>query len=70
MIALTWATLSALILSASAGTKLWDGSFNNYASAADFDKCKSRKLLYVFFDNHSRTYLQGLGPTKSVPING
>lgn len=39
MLALSWAVLSALTLGASAGTKLWDGSFNNYASASDFDKC-------------------------------
>lgn len=46
MFALTWAILSTLVLSASAGTKLWDGSFNNYASAADFDKCKWRKFYF------------------------
>ncbi|KAF5360863.1 hypothetical protein D9756_004690 [Leucocoprinus leucothites] len=38
MLALAWATLAALTLSVQAGTKLWDGSFNTYASAADFDK--------------------------------
>ncbi|EEB91913.1 hypothetical protein MPER_09655, partial [Moniliophthora perniciosa FA553] len=39
MYRLTVATTFAILASiASAGTKLWDGSFNSYASAADFDK--------------------------------
>jgi hypothetical protein len=39
MLALAWAILSALTLGVSAGTKIWDGSFNSYANASDFDKC-------------------------------
>lgn len=59
MFALTWAILSALTLGASAGTKIWDGSFNNYASAADFDKCKSMKQLYACFI-YSQSYFRVL----------
>ncbi|EKM79487.1 hypothetical protein AGABI1DRAFT_74560 [Agaricus bisporus var. burnettii JB137-S8] len=38
MLSLTWAILSALTLSVSAGNKIWDGSFNPFTTATDFDK--------------------------------
>jgi len=39
MLVLFWITLAALTLSTYAGTRIWDGSFNNFTSAADFDNC-------------------------------
>jgi len=40
MLVIFWVTLSALTLSTYAGTRIWDGSFNNFTSAADFDNCR------------------------------
>ena len=39
MLVVFWITLAALTLSTYAGTRIWDGSFNNFTSAADFDNC-------------------------------
>lgn len=34
------ASLLLLSIGVQAGTKLWDGSFNAFQTAADFDKCE------------------------------
>ncbi|KAG6890833.1 hypothetical protein C0995_003266 [Termitomyces sp. Mi166 len=44
MFAFTWVTLSVFVLAARAGTTLWSGNFNDYATVADFDKCTGHGL--------------------------
>ena len=39
MLGLSWVFLSLFAATAYAGDKVWSGSFNNFTSAADFDKC-------------------------------
>lgn len=34
-----WAILSILAITAQAGTIVWDGSFNNFNTVSDFEKC-------------------------------
>lgn len=50
MLSLTWAILSALTLSVSAGNKIWDGSFNPFTTATDFDKCMYLPPPHLLFD--------------------
>lgn len=46
MLGLSWILLSVLAATgARAGEVVWDGSFNNFASAADFDKCQYSSML-------------------------
>lgn len=39
------ASLAFFLVGAQAGTKIWDGSFNPYNSASDFDKCEFVHVL-------------------------
>ena len=39
MISFKWAVLSAFAVAVHAGNVVWDGTFNNFNSASDFDKC-------------------------------
>ncbi|KAJ3566032.1 hypothetical protein NP233_g7256 [Leucocoprinus birnbaumii] len=59
MYALSWATLAAFTLGARAGTILWNGSFNNYASASDFDKWSWANQTGSY-----QWYIHGSAPTS------
>lgn len=68
MVALSWVLLSALAGAVHAGTVVWSGSFNPYATVADFDKCKSLGVRCRWLPTHRRP--QGHGPIKLAPTNG
>ena len=65
------ASLALFLVGAQAGTKIWDGSFNPYNSASDFDKCKLRRCVaFINSFSHMHPSVQGRGPAKSERING
>jgi len=39
MISFKWAILSAFAVAVHAGNVVWDGTFNNFNTVSDFDKC-------------------------------
>ena len=52
-----------------AGTTVWSGSFDNYATVADFDKCEWLSCFYdVVVD--LCVACQGLGQTRLDSTNG
>lgn len=56
-----------LVAGVQAGTVLWTGSFNSYATSADFDKCEWILLAIVLL---LMQWLQGLGRARLESING
>ena len=46
MVALAWASLSTFVLAARAGTTIWSGNFDYYATVADFDTCIESLFVY------------------------
>jgi len=59
MVAFKWALLSAFSVAVQAGTVVWDGSFSNFASAADFDKWSWANQVGTY-----QWYIHGSQPTS------
>ncbi|EAU86087.1 hypothetical protein CC1G_07166 [Coprinopsis cinerea okayama7 len=59
MLGLPWVFLSLLAVSANAGRIVWDGSFNNYTTPADFDRWSWANQVGTY-----QWYIKGSGPTS------
>ncbi|THV00837.1 hypothetical protein K435DRAFT_750788 [Dendrothele bispora CBS 962.96] len=59
MLSVTFGLLSAFVGLVSAGTKVWDGSFNPFSSPSDFDKWSWATPVGTY-----QWYIHGTGPTS------
>ncbi|KAH0586244.1 hypothetical protein H2248_007496 [Termitomyces sp. 'cryptogamus'] len=73
MVVLTWASLSVFVLTAWAGTTLWSGDFDYYATVADFDKWSWSNQVgeyqwYIHGSQATSHYL-ALDPSYKNPVD-